>query len=187
VSTFIEYLKKGEIAEGVIAKWFISRGHQAFQVKSDYNMSKGPRIEIDGEKYISPDMLVQLSSGKTIYVKAKYKNAFSEYRKKGVFTTGIDRVPYEHYIKVSNGTGIPVWVMFLHQGGIAKDAKLGYSPNGLFGNNINELSANENHRYRGNGIDMVYWTRKEDGGALIKLDSLSNIRRISSSLSNKKQ
>ena len=49
-----------------------------------------------------------------------------------------------------------VWLLFLQQGGKAKDSTI--SPSGLYGNDLSVLMSSENHRSDkwGNG-GMVYW------------------------------
>src|SRR5574343_438884 len=51
----------------------------------------------------------------------------------------------------------PVWLLFLHFDGQAKDSPAG-CPTGLFGNSLRYLSQHEHHRHKNGGRGgMVYW------------------------------
>ncbi len=92
-----------------------------------------------------------------MWVEAKHKTAFSWHRLTERWVTGIDLRHYEHYLRVAMKTPWPVWLLFLHEGGQAKDSPA-ESPAGLFGNELLFLSAHENHRSDKWGRSgMVYW------------------------------
>lgn len=107
---------------------------------------------------IVPDMLV-FKTNKVLWVEAKRKSAFSWHRQTGRWTTGIDLVHYDDYLKVAIRSPWPVWLMFLQCDGRAKDTPPDKeSPTGLYCGTLRWLRANENHRSGkwGKG-GMVYW------------------------------
>ena len=89
-------------------------------------------------------------------IEAKHKTAFSWHRLTGRWVTGVDLRHYEYYCKIEDMSPWPVWLMFLHRGGQAKDSPP--SPSGLFGNRLEVLRRQENHRSDKWGKwGMVYW------------------------------
>ena len=154
---FEQKLKQGKIGESQIAEWLKSRGNNILPV---YEIAdgqyKGPAIYTSGGgSIIAPDMLV-FGHGKISWVEAKHKNAFSFHRKTGRFVTGIDIHHYYEYRKVMRLIDWPLWLMFLHRNGCAKDSNPG--PSGLFGGRLEYLVQNENHRHENHGkTGMVYW------------------------------
>lgn len=154
---FEEQLQSGKVGESQIAQWLQSRGHHILPV---YEIEKGqyagPAVYAsDGSKIIAPDMLV-FNNEKVIWVEAKHKNAFTWHRISSRFVTGIDLHHYFEYQKIAKLVSWPVWLLFLHRKGIAKDSPPG--PTGLFGNDLEYLITHENHRHKNWGrYGMVYW------------------------------
>jgi len=96
-----------------------------------------------------------------LWIEAKHKTAFTWHRISKKWVTGIDLNHYRHYQRVATSlSGWPVYLMFLHKTGIAKDTPVGLiSPSGLFGEELNFLSQHENHRHQNWGKHgMVYWS-----------------------------
>lgn len=154
---FEQKLQIGKVGESQIAEWLKSRGHNILPI---YEIEKGqyagPAIYAsDGSTIIAPDMLI-FGGGKTIWIEAKHKNAFTWHRITKKFVTGIDLKHYFDYQKVRLLIDWPVWLLFLHRSGIAKDSLAG--PAGLFGNDLEYLMKHENHRHENWGkTGMVYW------------------------------
>lgn len=120
------------------------------------NQGKGPQLYMPDGELIAPDLFVFSTNG-AWWVEAKHKTAFTWHRNTGRWTTGIDLRHYEDYCKVDDLTPWPVWLLFLHEGGQAKDSPAS-SPSGLFGNTLMSLRAHENHRsYNWGKTGMVYW------------------------------
>ena len=163
--------KQGKIGESLIAGWMRSRGNVVLPIyEKEISEGKGPTLFFpSGEEVIGTDLLC-MKGDRVIWVEAKHKTAFSWYRIKEVWNTGIDIRHYEDYVKIANYTNYPVWLMFLHKGGQAKDSPP--SPSGLFGNNIKRLTDNECHRdYRASKSGMVYWNKDD----LIQLATLDEV------------
>jgi len=164
----------GKTAESAIAKWLMRRGNSVLPVyEKIIDEGKGPQLFTGGEGLIAPDILT-IKNGKVFWIEAKHKSAFTWYRKKQVFETGIDRRHYLDYLRVAETTTLQIWLLFLHRGGQAKDSSP--SPAGLFGNNLLILKNNISHEsdlYGPSG--MIYWTRTEDGGPLRLLASLEEV------------
>lgn len=154
---FEETLKQGKIGESKIAEWLKSRGHNILPVyEIEKNQFAGPAVySSSGENIIAPDMLA-FGNGKTIWIEAKHKDAFTWHRNTGTWNTGIDLHHYFQYQKILDLVDWPVWLLFLHKGGKAKDSP--ESPAGLFGNELRFLCENEHHRHMNHGKHgMVYW------------------------------
>ncbi len=91
-----------------------------------------------------------------MWVEAKHKTAFSWHRMTGEWCTGIDICHYEDYCKVQDAFPWAVVLLFLHDGGQAKDSPP--SPSGLFGRKLSYLREHEHHRHVNWGrYGMVYW------------------------------
>ena len=172
--SFAEQLKTGQAGESAIARWLISRGHSVLPVyEKIVNEGKGPQLFTGLGQLISPD-LMSIRNGKPLWIEAKHKDAFTWYRIKQVFETGIDMRHYNDYLRVSEQTGVQLWLMFLHKGGAAKDSPP--SPSGLYAGEIRNMMNNESHRSSKYGSrGMVYWTRKCDGGPLAKIGGYEDV------------
>ncbi len=154
---FKETLSYGVVGESLIANWFRSQGYSILPVyEVEINTGKGPRLSTPAGQLIAPDMFI-FKSEKAFWIEAKHKNAFSWHRLTKRWVTGIDICHYEDYCIIDNALSYPVWLMFLHRGGQAKDSP-GDSPSGLFGKSLEFLRCNENHRSSNWGkTGMVYW------------------------------
>lgn len=158
---FADTLKIGKIGESKIALWFQGRGYNVLPVyEKQINEGKGPVLFTStSENLICPDMLV-FKGSKVFWIEAKHKTAFSWHRKTERWVTGIDKRHYQDYLKVAeNLCGWPVYLIFLHEQGIAKDTPAGMeSPTGLFGEDLNYLKKHINHTHDNWGrTGMVYW------------------------------
>jgi len=154
---FEKQLAYGQVGESRIAQWFRRRGFSVLPVyEKEIDNGKGPRLFLPIGKLIAPDMLI-FRADDCYWIEAKHKTAFSWYRKKERWVTGIDLRHYTDYLKINEFSKWPVWLLFLHDGGVAKDSPPD-SPAGLFGGDIKYLSKNESHRSDRWGISgMVYW------------------------------
>lgn len=135
---------------------------------------KGPQVLLPKRELIAPDLLVfrgQRGSEQAYWIEAKHKTAFSWHRLTGRWVTGIDLRHYEDYCCIDDMTPWPVWLLFLHQGGQAKDSPPN-SPSGLHGNRLSVLRGCENHRHDNWGrTGMVYWALE----SLIALAELGDV------------
>jgi len=153
---FKHTLQQGKTGESLIARWLNHRGYAVLPV---YEIAdgqyKGPAVYTDSGTIIAPDMLA-FNKEKTIWFEAKYKEAFTFHRITKRFVTGIDVHHYENYLSLLEHVSWPIWLLFLHRGGSAKDSQ--QSPSGLYGGDISFLRDNENHRHDNWGKGgMVYW------------------------------
>ena len=156
MSTFEKMLESGKAGETVIADWLKARGWSVLPVyEKIIDEGKGPQIfSADGE-LVAPDLLA-FNAHKFLWVEAKHKTGFSWHRMSNRWVTGIDKRHFNDYLKVKKKSNIPLWLMFLHDGGTAKDSP--ESPAGLFTGEISDLNKNINHcsdRWGSSG--MVYW------------------------------
>lgn len=152
----------GLAAESAIARWLMRQhGYSVLPVyEKVVAEGKGPQLFTPGGEYIAPDLFAfKQQDGRPVvmWIEAKHKTAFTWHRITGRWVTGIDLKHYEHYCMVDDLMPWPVWLLFLHEGGQAKDSPAD-SPSGLFGRRLNELRQCENHRHSNYGRSgMVYW------------------------------
>lgn len=148
----------GQAGEGYIARWLRSRGTTVLPVyEKVLDTGKGPQVFLPTESLVAPDFLCWNDSG-VFWIEAKHKSAFSWHRNTQRWVTGIDLRHYIDYLRIDSESPFPVWLLFLHEDGTAKDSPLG-CPTGLFGNTLAYLHANENHRHANWGTSgMVYWS-----------------------------
>ena len=172
--TFSASLQFGKIGEGRIATWLRARGCSVLPVyEKEIHEGKGPTLfSVEGQ-LIAPDLLAFRTGHKqdVKWIEAKTKSAFTWHRNTGCWTTGIDVRHYGDYLKVAGLSPWPVWLLFLHLQGQAKDSPQG-SPVGLFGNELTYLSQHEHHRSDRWGCrGMVYWAH----GSLRRLATLGDV------------
>ena len=187
---FQKALETGRVAEGWIARWLMARGASVMPAyEIEVQQYKGPQVFSAEGELVSPDMLVFSMKG-ILWIEAKHKSVFTWHRKTGQWTTGIDLHHYTQYLQVAKLTKLPVWLMFYHRESVPdpRDAKHGCPdtcPTGLFGGDIFELVASENHRslpidgnrqgFLGHGKSgMVYWAE----GALRKFATREEVERV---------
>ena len=158
---FKKQLHIGKIGESIIAEWLKHRGYNVLPVyEKEISEGKGPTLfTFDNKDIICPDIFV--FNGETAFwVEAKHKSAFSWHRITKRWVTGIDLKHYYDYLEIANKySSWPVFLLFLHRDGTAKDTPIGMiSPTGLYGEDILILSGKENHRHENHGkTGMVYW------------------------------
>ena len=157
MTSFAKHLETGRVAESAIAKWLQCRGCSvlpAYEVET--GQFKGPQFYSRDQSFATPDMLVFGGrEGKALWVEAKHKTGFAWNRQRQVWVTGVDVRNYNDYIAVAGRSNLPVWLLFLQRGGQAKDSPP--SPAGLYGQDLEYLTANENHRGMMGTREMVYW------------------------------
>ena len=155
--SFQESLKYGRVGESKIARFFARRGWSVLPVyEVEQGTGKGPRLYTASGQLIAPDMIV-FNSKKVYWIEAKHKSAFAWNRTREEWVTGIDLVHYQDYCEVARRSPFPIWLLFLQEGGQAKDSPPG-SNSGLYGNSLKFLQEHESHRHPGWGKGgMVYW------------------------------
>lgn len=157
MNNFAESLKHGQAGESAIAAWLYARGYYVLPVyEKILDTEKGPQLFTPERSLIAPDLLTYNRAGEVRWIEAKHKSAFTWHRLTQKFVTGIDLRHYADYLAVDDESPWPVWLLFLHEGGQAKDSPP--SPDGLFGNPLSLLRECESHRHENWGkTGMVYW------------------------------
>ena len=157
MTAFTRQLHYGVSAESAISRWLQGRGWSVMPVYEKLiDEGKGPQIFQASGPLIAPDLFV-FNGQRAMWVEAKHKNAFTWHRITERWATGIDRRHYHDYLQVANSSPWPLWLLFLHDGGQAKDSPPA-SPAGLFGNEIAILERCINHQSDNWGRSgMVYW------------------------------
>ena len=169
---FSESLDFGVAGESHIARWLRNRGWAVLpayeKILDDH---KGPRVYLPQGRLIAPDLLAFKADG-ALWVEAKHKTAFTWHRLTQQWVTGIDLRHYEDYCRIEDETPWPVWLLFLHEGGQAKDSPPD-SPEGLFGGRLAYLRRHEHHRHSNWGSSgMVYWAL----GSLKRIAGRADVR-----------
>lgn len=161
MSTFRQKLAFGETGESLIANWLKWKEYSILPVyEKEVDTGKGPQVFTLSSGLIAPDLLAFSDDPtKVWWVEAKHKSAFSWHRKTRRWVTGIDLRHYENYLELQGRSPWPIWLLFLHRAGRAKDTPEGMTcPTGLYGGNIERLCRMENHRHENWGRSgMVYW------------------------------
>lgn len=154
---FRKALGFGKAGESAIAKWLIAKGYDVLPVyETIIETGKGPQLFTLKGSYIAPDLLA-FNATKVLWIEAKHKMAFSWHRISCQWVTGIDLRHYNEYCIINDRGPWPVMLLFLHEGGQAKDSPAS-SPRGLFGNYLSYLREHESHRHQNWGrTGMVYW------------------------------
>lgn len=183
---FDQSLAFGKIGEGYIASWLkhVCKFEVLPVYEKEIHEGKGPTLFTHtGEPLIAPDIFAFRRNPNSIavrWIEAKTKSAFSWHRISQQWVTGIDKRHYEHYLKISEISPWPVWLMFLHLDGRAKDTPPDKtSPQGLFGNTLDYLREHINHISNNWANGMVYWAHND----LQYLASLEQIYKAKQSVS----
>jgi hypothetical protein len=169
MTSFVGNLSFGHIAECQISRFLIKKNWGVIPAYEKLlKDQKGPRIfpSFQKEPYISPDLLIY--KGQEVYwAECKNKTGVPYNRHRSIFTTGIDKVHFENYLKVDKETPWKVYVFFLHGDEVLEGTPEGcVPPSGLFTQWIGNLKLTINHECEKNA--MIYW----DCSVLIKLCNL---------------
>ena len=159
---FPEALEIGKTGESLIARYFLRLQYSVLPIyKIADSERKGPVLHsATSGALVAPDMLV-FKGRQVLWIEAKHKAAFTWHRNTSQWVTGINLHHYQQYLTIQNERPEwPIWLLFLHQDGVAKDTPDGkVSPAGLFGNSLSYLRENEHHRHLNYGTSgMVYWS-----------------------------
>jgi len=175
MNAFNENLKIGQMTEGLISRWLMARCNAAIMpaYEKEMDTGKGPQVFTKERDFVSPDMLVFSEKG-IKWIESKHKTVFSWHRITKRWVTGIDLRHYTDYLRVAKETKLPVWLLFYHESSTPADKDIAYGcpgacPVGLYGGDLFDLVAKENHRtepfnpnragMKGHGrTGMVYWS-----------------------------
>jgi hypothetical protein len=115
---FRRKLALGNRFEVMVAAWLKSRRFYLLPVYdySGLGANKAPKLEAQTPygSLVLPDLLVARDGG-VKFVEVKYKDRADWTRITQRFETGINLRLWLHYRKVQVVSGIPVWLMFVHQ------------------------------------------------------------------------
>jgi hypothetical protein len=123
--SFAEHLAFGEEGENLIAQVLINRGVIVSPLYQYEGHSKPPAVYCAEGTLTHPD-LTCWSKGKNFFAEIKRKNRWVEPWARGHLPgggerdgrgleTGFNTRLYENYRKVSEQTGAPLWVFFIHE------------------------------------------------------------------------
>ena len=180
---FADNLRRGQVAEGLIAHWLRRRGNHvlpAYQIEQD--AGKGPALHMaEGDSLVTPDLLAFTPAGRFVWIEAKSKSAATWYRKGRCWQTGLDARHWRDYVAVSERTGLDVWLLFVLEQAQPwhYDAAHGApstAPIGLYGERIDAMvgllaGGTQAHASDAYARGMVYW----DVAALRFLASMADL------------
>lgn len=155
--TFAEALKIGQTGESIISKWIQRKGFSVMPVyEESYNKYKGPMVFTTSGGLVAPDMFV-FNDKRAFWIEAKNKSAFSWYRKKERWTTGIDTRHFNDYVSIAESSSIPILLTFIQHNGIAKGDEV-QGPTGLYWHTVRWLKTHMSHTH--DSPPMIYWAEK---------------------------
>lgn len=174
MNKFEQKLRMGKLGESLIARWLKSRGWNILPIyELELDSGKGPQLFSVNDEFVAPDLLVfKHLDTNALWIEAKHKSVFTWHRITQRWTTGIDLRHYEDYLKICELSPWPIWLLFLHQKSycLKRPNEPWPCPTGLFGQTMDYLLENENHRHDNWGNrGMVYWS----------IDSLKKLAEIS--------
>jgi hypothetical protein len=177
-TTFEQKLERGQIAEGLVARYLRKEGWCLLPVyEKQIDNGKGPRIflphGLPESELIAPDLL-GMRGQQIQWIEAKSKGTATYYRIKQRWQTGCDKRHYENYKRVQAVTTWPVYLMFLQLDNAESNAPWGAPPcpTGLFCCPISHPPSDEGVYWRnGKPFPMVYWALSD----LKKLASLKEV------------
>lgn len=137
----------GKEAEMVFQEIFRYNGYSIMpvyeKVLQDY---KGPRVSLAFRDVIAPDLFVFGNGQEPHWVEVKRKESATWYYKGGYWCVGIDKRLWNDYVVVDCESPFRVWLMFMLEGGISKDAPPNMSsPEGFFGAPLEHLLKRLSH------------------------------------------
>jgi hypothetical protein len=115
---FREQLRVSKGFEDMFRRWAWARGNYVLPTSeySGFHDDKAPRLEAPpgSESLVLPDFLLARER-RSMFVELKYKQKAVTWRKTGQRRTGFARRLFEHYQTVESVTGLPVYVLFMHE------------------------------------------------------------------------
>jgi hypothetical protein len=163
MSNFSRQYPFGKIGESAIGRWVISKGGYSILpvYEKEQGEYKGPVLFTSENSLVAPDMLA-FRKENVCWIEAKHKSAFTWHRLTKKWVTGVDQHHFSDYCEIADLTDIPVWLLFLHRPGTAKDTPEGIeSPTGLFGHHVERLQKTIHHSSDKHGSHgMHYWNHE---------------------------
>ena len=118
MGTFEQNLAFGREIEKAVASWLMGRGPRILPVYDYSGLSEGkaPKFTaaVQSDSLVLPDLL-GAKEGKSSWFEVKFKDHADFTRKTQRLETGISKRLWEHYHKVQEQSGLPVWLIFAHR------------------------------------------------------------------------
>jgi hypothetical protein len=128
--------------ERQIARWIMSRGSHVLGVYdySGANDDKAPKLEIvppEGS-LVLPDLLAA-RGGRSIWIEVKWKSHANWRRNEHEYQTGFNARLWNHYRRVQDRSGLPVYILFAHRGNDPEAPLTAPSCEGIFSAKLRDL------------------------------------------------
>jgi len=116
--SFERQLQRGRVVEEQVADWLMGQGRMVLPVYeySGLGDGKAPKLLAipSSASLVVPDLLV-VAKGKTLWIEVKYKSHADFTHITQRRETGISQRLWGHYQRVQTVTGLPVWILFVHE------------------------------------------------------------------------
>ncbi len=163
---------EGELAIEGVLQWHGWYTFPTYHYRSE--QQKSPRLKNGKTSYVSPD-IDACKNGRRIWVECKLEEGASWTYSLKRMDHGFALKYYEHYLKVQEITGCPVWIFFLEYDQVSRTKKdieecrkkgrhepplIKYPENMLRGQLLSKLSPRHNPNRQMNA-DYVYFNQKD--------------------------
>jgi|LakMenE18May11ns_1017448.scaffolds.fasta_scaffold9838908_1 hypothetical protein len=108
---FKDKLQYGKDGEKIIAEYFLNKGYSILPL---YQFSEdiAPKIFLSNEVITSPDLTI-FKNQKCVFIEVKRKKKWVKFG--NIIETGCDNRLYCQYKKISQATGIDLFLVFIHE------------------------------------------------------------------------
>ncbi len=117
IEHFKQQRARGLVYEIAFSKWLQAKRNWYVLPTYDFNgfaQDKAPRLVSGGQKLVVPDILA-FRQGKGAWFEIKLKERADLYRATNTRETGLPYRHYKDYTRIAQLTGLPVWVIFIHE------------------------------------------------------------------------
>lgn len=110
-TSFSQSLAMGQEGEHLIANYFLSSSCIVLPLYQ-FSTSCAPAWFTASGKIVAPDLFV-IKNKTLFFVEVKYKQRWINWE--GIIQTGLDRRHYDEYKRIADVTGLPVYLIFIHE------------------------------------------------------------------------
>ncbi len=113
---FAAQRKRSKVYEIAFSQWLQQRGYYILPAYdySGWQDAKAPKLQCGTAGLVMPDLLA-CKDGKMQWFEVKLKDRADLHRKSGALCTGFAYRHYCDYLEVAYITGIPIWMVFIHE------------------------------------------------------------------------
>lgn len=115
---FKQELARSRVYEVAFKKWLEAEREFSTLPVFDFNgyrHNTAPVLSGNGRQLVAPDILGFKGGGACAFFEVKLKELAALHRKTNTRVTGLALRNWQDYMEISRLTGIPVWIVFIHQ------------------------------------------------------------------------